>query len=127
MTVARRGSLMRKLILIAALIAAALGCGAVASAQTFPTRPITIVVPYPPGGPPDVVARILAERMRVSLGQQIIVENVAGGSGSIGVGRVARAAGDGYTLSLGNSGSHVLKAALYGLASHLAHAFPPVA
>src|ERR1700716_1980890 len=118
---------MRKLILIAALIAAALGCGAVASAQTYPTRPITIVVPYPPGGPTDVVARILAERMRVSLGQQIIVENVAGGSGSIGVGRVARAASDGYTLSLGNSGSHVLNAALYALPYDLLNDFAPVA
>src|SRR5712664_227687 len=69
MTLDGRGNLMRKLILIAALIAAALGCGAVASAQGFPTRPITIVVPYPPGGPTDVVARILAERMRQSFGQ----------------------------------------------------------
>jgi tripartite-type tricarboxylate transporter receptor subunit TctC len=116
---------MRKLILFAALMGAALGCGA--SAQNFPTRPITIVVPYPPGGPTDVVARILADRMRVSLGQQIIVENVAGGSGSIGVGRVARAAGDGYTLSLGNSGSHVLNAALYALPYDLLKDFAPVA
>src|SRR3982075_678866 len=118
---------MRKLILIAALIAAALGCGAAASAQTYPARPITIVVPYPPGGPAGGVARIRAERRRVSLDQQIIVENVAGGSGSIGVGRVARAASDGYTLSLGNSGSHVLNAALYALPYDLLNDFAPVA
>src|SRR4030081_2947579 len=130
MTVDRLGSLMRKLILVAALTVAALGCGAAASAQSFPTRPITIVVPYPPGGPTDVVARILAERMRVSLGQQIIVENRAGGGRAPPAawgGRGARAAGDGYTLSLGNSGSHVLNAALYALPYDLLNDFAPVA
>jgi tripartite-type tricarboxylate transporter receptor subunit TctC len=98
-----------------------------ALAQTYPTRPITIVVPYPPGGPTDVVARIVAERMRVPLGQPLIVENVAGGSGNIGVGRVARAAADGYTLSLGNNGSHVLNQALYRLPYDLLKDFAPVA
>jgi tripartite-type tricarboxylate transporter receptor subunit TctC len=98
-----------------------------ALAQTFPTRPVTLVVPYPPGGPTDVVARILAERMRITFGQPVIVENVAGGSGNIGVGRVARAAADGYTLSLGNSGSHVLNAALYTLNYDLLKDFAPVA
>ena len=73
-----------------------------AAAQTFPSRPITIIVPFPAGGPADTLARIMAERMRVSLGQPVIIENVTGASGSIGTGRVARAAPDGYTLSLGN-------------------------
>jgi tripartite-type tricarboxylate transporter receptor subunit TctC len=118
---------LRMLTWVAALAALMVGAPASADAQGFPTRPITIVVPYPPGGPTDVVARILAERMRGSLGQQIIVENVAGGSGSIGVGRVARAAADGTTLSLGNSGSHVLNAALYALPYDLLNDFAPVA
>jgi tripartite-type tricarboxylate transporter receptor subunit TctC len=98
-----------------------------APAQTYPTRPITVVVPYPPGGPTDVVARILGERMGAILGQPIIVENVSGGSGNIGVGRVARAAPDGYTLSLGNSGSHILNGALYALPYDLLKDFAPVA
>ena len=98
-----------------------------ALAETYPTRPITIIVPYPPGGPTDVVARIVAERMRVPLGQPVIVENVPGGAANIGVGRVARAAADGYTLSLGNNGSHVLNQALYRLPHDLFKDFAPVA
>jgi tripartite-type tricarboxylate transporter receptor subunit TctC len=72
-----------------------------ARAQAYPTRPITILVPFPAGGALDVLGRILAERVRASLGQTIIVENVAGANGSLGVGRVARAAPDGYTLVIG--------------------------
>jgi tripartite-type tricarboxylate transporter receptor subunit TctC len=116
---------VRKVIAVAALIIAAMG-GSAASAP-YPDRPITLVVPYPPGGPTDVVARVLAERMRGSLGQPVIIENVTGGSGNIGVARVARAAADGYTLSLGNSGSHVLNAALYTLPYDLFRDFDPVA
>ncbi len=78
-----------------------------AAAQAFPTRPITMVVPFPAAGPADVLARILTERMRVSLGQSVIVENLGGAAGSIAVGRVARAAPDGYTVVLGNLGTHV--------------------
>jgi tripartite-type tricarboxylate transporter receptor subunit TctC len=118
---------MRKLLSFASAIFAVALMAETALAQPYPNRPITLVVPYPPGGPTDVVARILAERMRVSLGQPVIVENVAGGSGNIGVGRVARAAADGYTLSLGNSGSHVLNAALYALTYDLLKDFAPVA
>jgi tripartite-type tricarboxylate transporter receptor subunit TctC len=116
---------VRKVIAIAALVIAAVG-GSAASAP-YPDHAITLVVPYPPGGPTDVVARVLAERMRGSLGQPVIVENVTGGSGNIGVARVARAAVDGYTLSLGNSGSHVLNAALYTLPYDLFRDFDPVA
>jgi tripartite-type tricarboxylate transporter receptor subunit TctC len=98
-----------------------------ALAQTFPTRPVTLVVPYPAGGPTDVVARVLADRMRVTLGQPVIVENVTGGSGNIGVGKVARATPDGYTLSIGNNGSHLLNAALYTLNFDILKDFAPVA
>ena len=74
-----------------------------APAQSYPSRPITLIVPYSAGGPTDTLARILAEHMRTSLGQSIIIENVTGAGGSIGVGRVARAAPDGATLGIGQS------------------------
>jgi tripartite-type tricarboxylate transporter receptor subunit TctC len=73
-----------------------------AQAQTYPARPITVVVPFPAGGPTDAIVRILGERMRVSLGQPLVVEYVTGAAGSIGVGRVARAAPDGYTMVIGH-------------------------
>src|SRR5579862_4052616 len=98
------------------LALAALGLGFAASpvtAQTFPTRPITIVVPFPAGGPVDVVGRLLAERMRESLGQPVLIENVAGASGSIAVGKVARAAGDGYTIVIGNWATFVVNGAIF--------------
>ena len=76
-------------------------------AQTYPSRPITVVVPFPPGGQVDTVARLLLDRMRAVLGQPLIVENVGGASGTIGTGRAVRAAPDGYTLSMGNWTSHV--------------------
>src|SRR5262245_5947840 len=78
-----------------------------ASAQTYPSRSITLVVPFPPGGSTDVVARIMAERMRPLLGQAVVIENVGGAGGSIGVGRVARAAPDGYTIDIGRGDTHV--------------------
>ena len=79
----------------------------IASAQAFPSRPVTIIVPFPAGGPADVIARIVGDRMRTSLGQPVIVENVSGAGGTIGVARAARAAPDGYTLSMGQLNSHV--------------------
>jgi tripartite-type tricarboxylate transporter receptor subunit TctC len=78
----------------------------IATAQTYPARPITIVVPFSPGGATDVIARNLAERMKVSLGQPVIIENVTGASGTIGTGRVARARPDGYTLAMGQVDTH---------------------
>ena len=78
-----------------------------AQAQTYPSRPITLVVPFPPGGSTDAAARIMAERMRASLGQSVVIENVGGAGGSIGVGRVARAAPDGYTFDIGQWDTHV--------------------
>ena len=99
----------------------------IAKAQTFPTRPITIIVPYPAGGPTDTIARILGERMRASLGQPVIIENIAGASGTIGVGRVARAAGDGYSLCIGHWGSNVVNGAIYKLSYDLLTDLEPVA
>jgi tripartite-type tricarboxylate transporter receptor subunit TctC len=98
-----------------------------AVAQAFPARQITMVVPFPAAGPADVLARILSERMRVSLGQSVIVENLGGAAGSIAVGRVARAAPDGYTIVLGNLGTHVFNGAIYALGYDLMNDFEAVA
>jgi tripartite-type tricarboxylate transporter receptor subunit TctC len=95
-------------------------------AQAYPTRPITMVVPFAAGGPTDVVARIVGERMGSSLGQGVVVENVTGADGVIGVGRVARAQPDGYTLSVGQLGSHVLNGAVYSLPYDLLKDFEPI-
>ena len=98
-----------------------------AVAQTYPSRPVTMVVAFGPGGPSDVIARILAEGMRGSLGQPVVVENITGASGTIGVGRVARAAPDGYTLVLGNWATHVLNGPMFSLQYDLVKDFEPVA
>ena len=111
----------------AALLVIACAGGPAADAQTYPTRPITMVVPFAAGGPTDTITRIVAERMRSSLGQTVIIENVTGADGSIGVGRVARAAPDGYTLSIGQWSTHVLNGAAYTLAYDLLKDFEPVA
>ena len=97
-----------------------------ASAQSYPVRPVTMVVPYSAGGPTDTIARIMAERMRTSLGQIILVENTTGAAGTIGVGRVARAAPDGYTISIGHWGTHVVNGAIYELQYHVFNDFEPV-
>ncbi len=98
-----------------------------AAAQTYPSRVITIVVPLPAGGATDTLTRTLAEHMRGTLGQTIVVENVAGAGGALGVGRVTRAAGDGYTLSLGNWASHVSSGAIYPVPYDLRTDLVPVA
>jgi tripartite-type tricarboxylate transporter receptor subunit TctC len=98
-----------------------------AFAQVYPARPITVVVPFPAGGPTDMIGRILAERMRGALGQSVIVENSTGAGGTIGVGRVARAAPDGYTLCLGIWSTHVVNGAIYTLQYDLMKDFEPVA
>ena len=97
-----------------------------ARAQAFPSRIITIVVPYPAAGPTDTVARILADRMGTVLHQTVIVENISGAGGSIGVGRVARAAPDGYTLSIGHVQTHVLNAAVMKLPYDVVDDFAPI-
>jgi tripartite-type tricarboxylate transporter receptor subunit TctC len=111
----------------AAALAALAASLCVASAQTYPTRPVTIVVPFAAGGPTDLIARAISEKMRERLGQAVVVENVAGGGGTIGVGRVAHAVPDGYTLNLGNNGSNVLTGAMYPLAFDLIRDFEPIA
>ena len=83
-----------------------------ASAELYPSRPITMVVPFPAGGPTDTIARIVSEQMSASLAQPIVIENVTGAAGAIGAGRVARAAPDGYTLCVGFLGTHVLNGCL---------------
>jgi tripartite-type tricarboxylate transporter receptor subunit TctC len=98
----------------------------IARAQTYPTHPITMIVPGPAGGILDVTGRVLAERMRGSLGQPIIIENVSGAEGSIGLGRTARARPDGYTIDLSANSQHVLNGALYSLPYDVLNDFAPV-
>jgi tripartite-type tricarboxylate transporter receptor subunit TctC len=117
----------RRFLQLAASAAPLPAVSRVAWAQTYPSRPITMIVPFPAGGPTDTVGRIVAERMRVSLGQPIIIENVTGAGGTIGVGRVARAVPDGYTLSIGFLGTHVLNGAIYALQYDVLKDFEPVA
>src|ERR1700761_8192647 len=115
---------VRKLVLgIAGLLLAGL---VTAHAQSFPSKQITLVVPFPPGGSTDVAARIMAERMRTPLGQAVIVENIGGAGGSIAVGRVARAAPDGYTIDIGQWDTHV-GSIIYKLDYDLEKDFEPIA
>jgi tripartite-type tricarboxylate transporter receptor subunit TctC len=100
---------------------------AAASAQSYPSRPITFIVPYGPGGPVDVLARLLAEPMRQKLGQPIVIENVVGANGTIGVGRAVRATPDGYTVSIGNWPSHITNGAIYNLNYDIQKDLEPVA
>lgn len=100
---------------------------AVASAHAFPSQPVTIIVPFAAGGPADTIARIIGDRMRTSLGQPVIIENVSGAGGSIGVARVARATPDGHTLSIGQLNSHVFAGAVYDLHFDLLKDFEPIA
>lgn len=112
---------------IGVLASALLWCTAAARAAPFPSRPVTVIVPYGAGGPLDTLARIVTARMRVSLGQPVVIENVTGASGSIGVGRVARAEPDGYTVSIGNWATHVVNGATFDLPYDLLRDFAPVA
>ena len=115
---------MRKLVALV-LILFALGVVG-AAADTFPTHTITIIVPYPAGGPTDTIARILAERMQLPLGQSVIIENTGGAGGSIGVGRVAHATPDGYTLSIGHTQTHVFNASILKLDYDVVNDFAPI-
>ncbi len=100
-----------------AAVAVLLGSIPVASGQTFPSRPVTLVVPFAAGGPVDTIARILSVPMGRTLGQLVLVESVTGAAGTLGVGRVARAAPDGYTLSIGHWSTHVINGAVYPIQS----------
>ena len=113
--------------LIVALICSVALQVTAASAQVYPSRPITIIVPFAAGGPADTLARMLGERMRNSLGQSIIIENAPGAAGSLGVGRVVRATPDGYTISIGHLGTHVFNGALYNLPYDLLKDLEPIA
>ena len=116
---------MRKLfVAVLSLIAGAVGS---AAAQTYPSKPITMVVPFSAGGPTDMLARVLGERMKAALGQSIIIENVTGAGGTIGVGHVVRAAADGYTISIGHLGTHVVNGAMYALQYDLLNDLTPIA
>ncbi|HWM82752.1 MAG TPA: tripartite tricarboxylate transporter substrate binding protein BugD [Pseudolabrys sp.] len=117
-----RAVLAAILTTLATIVAGAVG----AAADTYPSRTITIIVPFAAGGPSDAMARILAERMKAPLGQQIVVENVTGAGGSIGVGRAVAAAPDGYTISFGHLGTHVCNGAIYPLNYDLLKDLEPV-
>jgi tripartite-type tricarboxylate transporter receptor subunit TctC len=127
----KRGERMKRFVravfFLIAVTAVSVIATAGSSAQGFPTRPITIVVPFAAGGPTDVIARILGERMATSLGQPVIIENVTGADGVLGVGRVVRAQPDGYTVSVGMVGTHVLNGAAYALPYDLLKDLAPVA
>src|SRR5215469_5294899 len=98
---------MTSSIMVAAVAALIAGIGG-AAAQTYPSRPITLIAPFPAGGPSDALARILSEPLSRSLGQPLVIENVTGAGGNIGVGRLAVAAPDGYTIGIGQWGTHVV-------------------
>ncbi len=118
----------RQFLQLAAGAAAVPAVWRIASAQAYPSRPITIVVPSGSGGPSDVIGRIVAERMRSSLGQPLVIENVTGANGNLGTGRVARAKPDGYTLAFSVSFStHVVNGAIYALPYDVINDFEPVA
>src|ERR1700716_1719045 len=117
---------MRKLLSIAVAAILSLAEFGVAAAQNYPARTLTIIVPFPAGGATDTLARFLAERMRSILGQTVIIENVAGAAGSLGVGRAVRSPPDGYTLSIGTSTTHMLTGGLYALQFDLLKDLEPV-
>lgn len=115
---------MRKIILAALIALAAFGGRAVA--EDYPSRIITVIVPFSAGGPSDALARIMAESMKKSLGQTLVIENVTGAGGSIGVGRAVHAPPDGYTISFGHLGTHVANGAVYKLGYDLVEDLEPV-
>jgi len=123
LVLASTGERMRQ-VSLAILCVLALAGGA--NAQTYPARPIVMIVPFGAGGPTDVIARLVAKRMSTSLGQSIVVENVGGAAGSIGVGKAAHAAPDGYTLSIGHYGTHAVNSLIYPLHYNVVTDFEPI-
>ena len=117
---------MRRLTFAIACMAILASVGS-AAAQGYPTRPITLIAPFPPGGPLDTIARIISEPMRASLGQPMVIENVAGAGGNIGIGRLARARPDGYTVGIGQWSTHVVNAVTYSLPYDVVDDFEPIA
>ena len=117
---------MRRLLTVMVAILVGLAWAGMAAAQNYPTRAMTMIVPFPAGGATDTLARFLAEKMRAVLGQPVIIENVAGAAGSLGVGRAVRSAADGYALSIGTSTTHMLTGGLYALQFDLLKDLEPV-
>jgi tripartite-type tricarboxylate transporter receptor subunit TctC len=115
---------MRRVVLAA--LVATLVFGVSARADDFPSHPITIMVPFAAGGPSDAMARILGDRMKTALGQPLVIENVTGAGGSIGVGRVVRSPADGYTIGFGHLGTHVANGAVYKLGYDLVADLEPI-
>jgi tripartite-type tricarboxylate transporter receptor subunit TctC len=118
---------MRRVVLASLVGAVTLGIAGGAAAQGYPLRPVTMIVPLPAGGALDTLARVFAEHMKTSLGQPVVIDNVGGAAGTIGVGRVARAAPDGYTLGIGTWSTYVANGAIYSLPYDLQKDFAPVA
>jgi tripartite-type tricarboxylate transporter receptor subunit TctC len=116
--------MMRRTILAA--LAATLAFSGTAFAETYPSHPITIIVPFSAGGPSDAMMRILAERMKLTLGETVLIENVTGAGGSLGVGRTVRSAPDGYTIGFGHLGTNVANGAIYKLGYDLVTDLEPV-
>lgn len=116
-----------KALLFACLLAIIIGSTSTGTAQNYPSKPVTIVVPFSAGGPTDTLARIISEPMRKALGQPVLVDNTTGAGGTIGTGKVARAAPDGYLVSIGHWGTHVVNGAYYSLPFNLLTDFEPVA
>ena len=113
--------------LAAALVVAVLsGVAGLAAADDYPSRPVTMIVPFPAGGPTDAIGRVIAEGMRPTLGRPVIVENIGGAGGSLGTERIAFAPPDGYTLGLGNTVTHVFNGAIFPLKYDVVNAFAPV-
>ena len=113
---------MRRLLVAFAFVTFAVA----AQAQSYPNRPITVIVPFPPGGPTDAIMRNLGERRRQSLGQPLVVEYVTGAAGTVGTGRAARAAPDGYTIICGHFGTHATNAAVYPINFDVVKDFAPI-
>src|SRR5207302_189724 len=116
----------RHLVRLATVAAALSAASSIGRAQLYPSRPVVIIVPVPPGGVADPIARILADRLTPTLGQPVVIENVTGAGGSIGAARVVRATPDGYTLSLGNWQTHVSTEAIYPVQYDVRKDFEPV-
>jgi len=116
----------RRKFLQLATAAAVAAVSRIAGAQAYPARPITMVVPFPAGGPTDTIGRVVAEGMRASLGQPVVIDNVGGAAGSLATGKVARAAPDGYTIGLGSGTTHVANGAIYSLNYDVVTSFEPV-
>ena len=116
-----------KVLLLTSVLAIIFGASFTVTAQNYPSKPVTIVVPFSAGGPTDTLARIIGDPMRKSLGQTVLVENVTGAGGSIGTGKVARSAPDGYLVSIGHWGTHVVNGVYYSLPYHVLTDFAPVA